>query len=96
MNFTGKIERLKFSEAKKMTEIVIETAEARPQFLILTYFERVGKDFPDLKVKDLIYASAELRGRRWADPETGEISYFMSLSCIEVILIKKGGNNESE
>jgi len=96
MNFTGKIERLKFSEAKKMTEIVIETSEARPQFLILTYFAREGKLFPDLKRGDLIYASAELRGRRWSDPETGEVSYFMSLSCMEVILVKRGGMNNEE
>jgi hypothetical protein len=94
MNFTGRIERLKFSEAKKMTEIVIETAETRPQFLILVYFVRDGKEFPELKVKDLIFATAELRGRRWADPETGELFYFMSLSCSKIIVIKKGGNNE--
>jgi len=94
MNFTGKIERLKFSEAKKMTEIVIETAEARPQFLILVYFMREGKEFPELKVKDLIYVKAELRGRRWSDSETGEVSYFMSLSCSEVIVIKKGVTDE--
>ena len=94
MNFTGIIERLKFSEAKKMTEIVIETAEARPQFLTLVYFVRDGKEFPELRVKDLIYATAELRGRRWADPETGEVSYFMSLSCTEVIVIKKGVKDE--
>jgi len=94
MNFTGKIERLKFSEAKKMTEIVIETAESRPQYLILVYFMREGKEFPELRVKDLIFATAELRGRRWADPDTGEISYFMSLSCTEVIVIKKGVRDE--
>jgi hypothetical protein len=55
---------------------------------------RDGKEFPELKVKDLIFATAELRGRRWTDPETGEVSYFMSLSCSEVIVIKKGVKDE--
>lgn len=97
MNFTGTVIRIKYSEAKKMTEIVIETAESRPQFLIFTYFAKEGKIMPPIHNGDLVYLSAELRGRRWSDPETGEISYFMSLMCVEIVIIKaKGGNHETE
>jgi hypothetical protein len=95
MNFTGTALRVKYSEAKKMTEIVIETAESRPQFLIFTYFAREGKTIPEVRVNDLIFAAAELRGRQWIDPETGEVSYFMSLMAVEIIIVKKGVNNEA-
>jgi hypothetical protein len=95
MNFTGTARSVKYSEAKKMTQIVIETAESRPQFLILTYFAREGKTAPEVQINDLIFAAAELRGRQWIDPETGEVSYFMSLMAVEIIIVKKGANNEA-
>lgn len=94
MNFTGTARRVKHSEEKKLTEIVIETAESRPQFLTLTYFAREGKTLPEVKANDLIFASAELRGRQWIDPASGEISYFMSLMATEILLVKKGGQDE--
>lgn len=94
MNFTGSVRRIRYSEEKKLTEIVIETAESRPQFLTLTYFAREGKTLPELKVNDLIFCSAELRGRQWIDPSSAEVSYFMSLMCTEIVIVKKGGQDE--
>ena len=94
MNFTGEVRQIKHSAEKRMFEIVIETAETRPQFFTLTYFEREGKIIPKTKPGDIIYAAAELRGRQWIDPETGTINYFMSLMATEIVIIK-GGQNEN-
>jgi hypothetical protein len=96
MNFTGTVRANRHSAAKKMSEIVIETAESRPQFLTLTYFVREGKTMPEVQVNDIIFAAAELRGRQWIDPDTGEVNYFMSLMCVEIIIVKKGGANETK
>lgn len=100
MNFTGKVRLIRKTDRKKnseitITEIVIETAETRPQFYILTYFQREEKNFPDIAVNDIIYVTAELKGRQWIDPNSGEVSYFMSLLCSEIVIIKKGGNDEA-
>lgn len=89
MQITGKIERIMRSEKKPTVTVIIETAEATPNYYSCTYFIREGREFPEMKSGDLVYASLSIKGRKWADPESGEVSYFTSLNITEIITIKK-------
>jgi hypothetical protein len=102
MNFTGTIERVKRNENKKFVEVVVETAEVKPNFFTVIYFFRdeshlqPGQQIklPELKPGCIVFVEAYLSGRKYVNPDTGEVSYFLSLMAKEIIIVKKGGSNE--
>jgi len=96
MQITGKIERVKINTDKKMMEVVIETAQQRPDYFTVTIFEREKQNLPTLKVNQVVYCDATLKGRKWVDPETGEVAYFMSLSAQKIIIIGGNGGNDEQ
>ena len=97
MQITGRIERVKINTDKKMMELVIETElqrpdwaarQQRPDYFTVTIFEREKQNLPTLKVNQVVYCDATLKGRKWTDPESGEVAYFMSLTAQSIIVIK--------
>lgn len=96
MQITGRIERVKINTDKKMMEVIIETAQQRPDYFTVTIFEREKQNLPNLKVNQIVYCDATLKGRKWTDPETGEVAYFMSLSAQKIIIIGGNGGNDEQ
>jgi len=94
MKIVGTIERIRINEEKKIVEIVLQTAEENPNYYVATYFLRDGKSSKALKVGDSIMIEASLRGRKWIDPDSGEIKYFMSLNVSRIAIINMGGDDE--
>jgi hypothetical protein len=94
MKVVGTIERIKISEERKIVEIVLQTAEEHPNYYTMSYFLRDGKSALTLKLGDMVVTEASLKGRKWADPDTAEIKYFMSLNISKIAIIDMGGNNE--
>jgi hypothetical protein len=102
MNFTGTIERIKRNEDKKFVEIVVQTAETKPNYFTVIYFFRdeshlqpgQGSKVPDFKPNDIVFVEAYLAGRKYINQDSGEVSYFLSLNAKEILIIKKGGSNE--
>jgi len=95
MKIVGTIERMKISEEKKFLEIVLQTAEENSNYFLMNYF--YGNNFykiENLKIGDMIITEAYLKGRKWINPESGEISYFMSFNVNKLAVIDMGGNNE--
>lgn len=94
MKIVGTIERLRINEEKKIVEIILQTAEENPNYLTITYFIREGREFSPVKIGDIVVVEASLKGRRWTDPESGEVRYFMSLNASKIINLK-GDHNEN-
>jgi len=89
MEFTGTIERIIRPENKPIVTVVIATAEQKPNYYQCCFFVRDGKDFPICKAGDLVYCNVNVTGRKWTDPESGEVSYFTSLNITELVSVKK-------
>jgi hypothetical protein len=94
MKIVGTIERLRINEERKIVEMILQTAEETPNYLIITYFIREGRSFPPSKNGDMVVIEASLKGRRWTDPDSGEVRYFMSLNASKIINLE-GDQNEN-
>lgn len=82
------------SEKFKKLEFVVETAEQYPQRLQLQFTQDKVELMKYYKVGSNVDVNVNIKGREWANPQTGELRYFMSLDAWSISNI--GSNDEAQ
>lgn len=82
------------SEKFKKLEFVVETAEQYPQRLQLQFTQDKVELMKFYKVGSNVDVNVNIKGREWANPQTGELRYFMSLDAWSISNI--GSNDEAQ
>lgn len=81
----GSLELLKNDFKKR--EIVVETEERYPQFLPISFLGDKVSMLEGIRKGDRVLIMCNVQGKEWADPQTGELKYFVSLVGWKVSLM---------
>ncbi|MBI1268382.1 MAG: DUF3127 domain-containing protein [Cryomorphaceae bacterium] len=68
------------SNALKKRVLIVTTNEKYPQILAVEFINDKVSILDGFAVGEQVEVDVNIRGREWADPSSGEIKYFTSLS----------------